>query len=561
MLYRNGVIWTGDCARPWARALWVEGGVVRAVGPEAEVAAAAGAGTAVTDLRGAFLCPGLVDAHCHVLGFGLALERVDLTGAASLDDALRRLAAAPSVRAPASRAGWILGRGWDQNLWPGSGFPGRLDLDRILPEAPVSLSRVDGHALWVNSRALAEAGITRATPDPPGGRIVRDAAGEPTGILIDAAMDRVARAIPPTGSEAKARAIARSQEALAAAGLTAVHDMGMSAGDLAVYRESAAAGAIRVRVYAALGADEPRLPELLAAGPDREWGRGRFRLGMVKFYVDGALGSRGAALLEPYADDPGNSGLLLTEPAALREGLVRVARAGFQCAVHAIGDRANRVALDAWEAILAGGAWGAEPPPDLSSVRPGPQPPGVRPGMRLEHAQILAPADLARVGRLGVLASVQPTHCTTDMAWASARLGEARLAGAYAWRTLADEGAVLAIGSDFPVEPHDPRFGLHAAVTRCRPGGTPPGGWRSGQRLGREEALAAATAAPAYASGDLARAGTLAPGKVADLSVFDTNLVTCDPAGILSARTLLTVVGGETVYRDPAGFGEEGERA
>ena len=492
MLLKNGVIWTGDPSRLWAEAMLVEGPTLRAVGSEASVAGLAGPDTPVIDLHGAFVTPGLVDAHGHVLGLGQSLERVNLLGLNSLEETLARVAGAVAARRTAGTDSWILGRGWDQNDWPGERFPGRHDLDRVSREVPVSLSRVDGHALWVNSRALELAGITAATPDPAGGKILRDPDGNPTGILVDNAGDLVARVVPRSSREAKARAIETAGRTLARAGLTAVHDMGMSAGELAIYRELAETNRLAIRVYAALSAGsdlvagagaDPGLAAALENGPDRDWAHGRFKLGMVKFYVDGALGSRGAALLAPYRDDPGNRGLLVTEPEALRAGMALALRRGFQCAVHAIGDRANREALDAWASVRESDPAAAKAPPvpeaPLTLVG---DVPAVRPPVRLEHAQIIAPADLPRVGALQVVASMQPTHCTGDMPWAPDRLGEERLHGAYAWRSLVDGGAVFVLGSDFPVESHDPLRGLYAAVTRRRPG--PAGTGVVGRRNG-----------------------------------------------------------------------------
>ena len=292
--------------------------------------------------------------------------------------------------------------------------------------------------------------------------------------------------------------------------------------------------------------------EVLARGADREWRDGLFKLGMVKFYMDGALGSRGAALLEPYADDPGNRGLLLMDREAAKRGLAAALRAGFQCAVHAIGDRGNRVLLDAWEELRASGdpAFLPRPVPAAPASGIGDLPP-VLPPVRLEHAQILAPDDIPRVGALGVLASMQPTHCTSDMPWAPDRLGERRLPGAYAWRSMVEAGAVFAAGSDFPIEPPDPLFGIYAAVARRGRDGIPAEGWSPDQRLTREEALLAFTAAPAYACGDLHRRGTLTAGKDADLVVWDRDLLACPQEDLLRARARLTVTGGRVTWRDP----------
>lgn len=555
VIYTNGAIWTGDPARPWAEALWVTGETIAAVGTEEDVAARAAetAGTRVVDLGGAYLMPGLVDAHAHVQGFGLGLDRVDLVGTTSLQETLERVRRRVVQAREAGHTGWIRGRGWDQNDWAGHDFPTARDLDRVSETYPVVLTRIDGHAYWVNSRALAVAGIKAGTADPPGGRVLRDAKGEPTGVLVDAAKDLVLAVMPEVDAATKARGIRLAARAMARAGLTGAHDMGMSEAELAIYRSLADEGALGVRIYASISATDPHLDRVLAAGPDRTWRDGCFKLGMVKFYVDGALGSRGAALLEPYSDEPGNRGLFQLPPDSLRAGMQAALAAGFQCAVHAIGDAANRAALDAWESISGGDpAAFAHPVPEAPASDVGDVPSRIPP-VRIEHAQVVAPEDLPRFGRLGVVASMQPTHATSDLPWAGERLGKERLRGAYAWRTLVDEGAVLAAGSDFPVESHDPRFGLYAAVTRRAVEGGPAGGWSPEERLTRNEALVAFTAAPAYVSGDLDRLGTLTPGKLADFVVFDRNLATCDPERILTARTLLTVVGGRVLWADPEG--------
>ncbi len=549
MRIENATIWTGDAARPWAEALWIEDGIVRAVGSTVDVREQAPNAPAL-DLRGAFVCPGLVDAHAHVLGFGLTLERVDLVGAASLDETLGRVAEWAARRRAEESNGWILGRGWDQNDWPETRFPTAADLDRVCPDLPVCLNRIDGHAIWVNTRALELAGVTAATPDPEGGRIERDASGRPTGVFVDAAEQLVLDAVPPVDRETTARAIRRATALLAEAGFTGIHDMGMSADELAIYRELADRGDLAVRIYGAIGSDEPGLEEILARGPDADWRNGVFRLGMVKFYADGALGSRGAALLEDYTDDPGNRGLLVTPPEDLELGMRAALRAGFQCAVHAIGDRANRIVLDLSRSLVVEEPGSVTKPavPVAPLTLIGEVPP-VRPPVRLEHAQIIHPDDLGRLGALGVVASMQPTHCTSDMPWAPDRLGPDRLRGAYAWRSVIDGGAAFAAGSDFPIESHDPRLGLFAAVTRRPPAGGAV--WSPEERLGRAEALAAFTVAPAYVSGELHRLGTLTPGKHADVTVFDRNLVTCDPQDLLAARVLLTLRDGRVTWRDP----------
>ena len=558
MVVTNATVWTGDPARPWAEAVWVEEGRIRVVGSTSEVLADAGPERAPLDLGGRFVCPGLVDAHAHVLSFGLSLERVDLVGTRTLEETLSRVAQTAGECRAAEAGGWIRGRGWDQNDWPEERFPTRQDLDRVSGEIPASLERIDGHALWVNTRALELAGIDASTPDPDGGKIHRDAGGNPSGILVDTATELVEKVIPEPGAGAKARAIRRAAEAMARAGLTGVHDMGMSLEELAIYRELDEAGELGVRIYGSISATELRLADVLAAGPDGGGRSGAFRLGMVKFYVDGALGSRGAALLAPYADDPGNLGLLIMGGEALADGMAAALDRGFQCAVHAIGDRANRTVLDVWESLA----------PRYPEPWPVPSAPlsflGERaaalPKVRIEHAQIVDPGDIPRVADLGVVASMQPTHCTSDMPWAPKRLGSDRLPGAYSWRSLVDGGALLAAGSDFPVESHDPLLGLYAAVTRRGVDGIPEDGWSPSERLSREEALVAFTAAPAYAGGDLHRLGTLTPGKLADLAVFDRNLATCDPEDLLEARCLAAVVEGRVLWAAPELAETLGER-
>jgi predicted amidohydrolase YtcJ len=550
VLLENGVIWTGDPVRPWADSLVVEGDRLGGVGIR-EDAALRTPGARRVDLEGAFVCPGLVDAHAHILGYGRGRSRIDLTGARSLHEALGRVERGVASRQEGrGKSLWVRGRGWDQNHWLEERFPTRHDLDPIAADVPIVLTRVDGHAFWVNTRALSLAGITRNAAEPPGGRILRDADGEPSGILIDDAMELLARVLPEEGREENREAIGRAMPLLARAGLTGVHDMGMRAPEAAAYREMAEEDALPIRVYGALLADDPDLARILASGPDMDWIGGTFRLGMVKFFMDGALGSRGAALLAPYRDDPGNTGILRLDADSLERMLESVLQHGFQCAVHAIGDRGNRIALEVWQRVR-------QRRPESSRGRPVPEAalswigkvPALLPPFRLEHAQVLCPEDLHRLGSLGILASMQPGHCTSDMPWAPDRLGPDRLPGAYAWRSVLDQGVVLAAGSDFPVESPEPLRGLYAAVTR-KPADGSHAAWSPEERLGREEALAAYTAAPAYASGDLHRLGTLTPGKLADFVVFDRNLVTCDPEALLEARALLTVVNGRVAWAD-----------
>jgi predicted amidohydrolase YtcJ len=402
VFYGNAVIWTGDPARPWAEAMLVKDSRIVAVGSEAEVEAEAGSGVKRVDLGGSFVCPGLIDAHAHVLGFGLSLERVNLVGTQSLEETLDRIRDYVVQRREEGFTGWIRGRGWDQNDWPVTEFPTRRDLDLVSEDFPVVLSRIGGHAMWANSRALTLAGIDSETPDPAGGKIHRDASGKPTGILVDTAKEFLVSAIPETDREVKSRAIRRAIRAMAEAGLTGAHDMGMSTSELTIYRELEQKGELDARIYASISSTDPELQEVLDRGPDREWQGGTFKLGMVKFFVDGAMGSRGAALIGDYSDDPGNRGLLIIETDSLAAGMKDALNAGFQCAVHAIGDRGNRTVLDCWESILVKnpevGTGHSVPGAALSligEVEP------IIPPVRIEHAQVIHPDDLGRVGELG----------------------------------------------------------------------------------------------------------------------------------------------------------------
>ena len=545
MVITDAVIWTGSPASPWAQALWVEDGIIRAVGSNREVLDELPQGTQLQSAEGAFICPGLVDAHAHLLSFGLQLQRVDLVGAVSLDASLSRISSVAVAMDAAEQPGWLRGRGWDQNDWPHQVFPTAADLDRVTGDRPAVFERIDGHAVWVNSAALEKAGITRETPDPNGGKIERDDQGHPTGVLIDNAEELIWDVVPEPDRLTKKHSLRAAAQVLTAAGLTTVHDMGMNADDLAVYRELSAEEDLGLRVYAAFSATDTALNDVLADGPDEGWQGGWFRLGMVKFYLDGALGSRGAALIHPYSDDQGNRGLLVTSQEDFSSTLPRVLSSGFQAAVHAIGDRGNRMALDTWGTARAAAPDPPGVPEPAGSYLGSPQ--SIRPQMRVEHAQIIEPGDLDRFAELQVVASMQPTHCTSDMPWAPLRLGPDRLEGAYAWRSLRQRGVLLACGSDFPVESHDPLKGIYAAVTRKPPGEDHPG-WSPHERLARQEALVTFTAAPAYVSGDLDRLGTLAPGMEADFVVWDRNLITCDPESVLDAEVIRTVIRGKTVF-------------
>ena len=466
--------------------------------------------------------PALTDAHGHVVGLGLALVRVELRSCRSPEDCASRVRDMLGKVPPGS---WIQGRGWDQNLYPDQQFPTRAVLDAVAPNTPVWLRRVDGHAAWANSEALRRAKITRDTPDPPGGKVLKDASGEPTGILIDRAEDLVENAIPPPSEIEVEQAILRAQDLLVSEGLTSAHEMGISVGVADIYLRLAREGRLKLRIYAHWAGDPSILVEAFRRGPARASGPDElFALRAIKLYADGALGSRGAHLKAPYSDDPHNTGLVLTPASEIEQISRRALAAGYQVSTHAIGDAANHDVLEAYARA------------------------GVTPAarFRIEHAQIVDPTDIPRFAQLGVIASMQPTHGTSDMPWAEKRLGRARLAGAYAWQRFLHAGVHLAFGSDFPVELSDPRLGLFAAITRTDLQGQPAGGWLPDQQLTVEEALRAFTSGAAYAAFEEGWRGKLEPGMAADLTVFDGPLDT--PEHIVKRKVLMTIVAGRVVY-------------
>lgn len=469
------------------------------------------------------MLPGLIDAHGHLMGLGFSLLQADLVGTRSRDDVLAR------VREHARRMGakgWITGRGWDQNDWPEAAFPTKDVLDATFAERPVWLERIDGHAGWANSAALRAAGITDQTPDPQGGKILRDGDGKATGILIDTAMALVDKVVPKPSKEQRRTALALAVARAASLGLTQVHDAGVSLDDLQLMREFANNQQLPIRIYAMADGDNSAFAELCRKGPYRHES-GRLAMRAVKLYADGALGSRGAALLNAYSDDPGNKGLLIQPEDRLKALIARAAVCKIQPAVHAIGDRANRLVLDAYANMS-----------DEQRKR-------LRP--RVEHAQVVDVVDLKRFASLGVIASMQPTHATSDMPWTLARVGPDRLRGAYAWKSLRDSGAVMAFGSDFPVESVDPKLGLYAAVTRQDQAGEPPGGWRSEERMTFAQALAGFTIDAAFAAHMEQEIGSLEPGKRADFIVVSTDPFMLKGRGLLGLSVRSTWLDGRQV--------------
>lgn len=523
-VYYHGVIHTMDERFPVVEALAVRAGRIVAAGSSREILAASPPSAERVDLGGRAVVPGLVDAHAHFLGYAEKAAWIDLRGASSAADVLARVAAAPAGESGA----WILGRGWDQNDWSDPSYPGRDELDRVVGDRPAYLVRVCGHAAWVSSAALRIAGIDRGTADPPGGRILRGPEGEPSGILLDNAMDLVREAIPPVSAGERKRLLREAASRCLAAGLVGAHEMGISAETVDIYRELYAAGELPFRVTAYLEGGDPSILPLLEKGPWTE--SDFFSIAGVKFYADGSLGARSAALLEEYADDPGNRGILMRTPDSLCAEILRCHEKGFQAAVHAIGDAAVREALDVFERVLAG-----RPASDRRH--------------RIEHAQIVSPADVPRFARLGVIPSMQFVHCVSDMPWVGARIGPARERGAYAWRSLLEAGSRIPGGSDFPVESIDPLLGIHAAVARATTSGEPAGGWHPEERLTMAEALRAFTVDAAWAARREAIAGSLSPGKLADFVVLSDDPFAVEAAAVPRIRVLATVLGGSFAYR------------
>jgi predicted amidohydrolase YtcJ len=528
LLVTNARIYTADSLRPTAAAMAVRAGRVVWVGEAAGAAPYRGPATRVVDLAGRTVIPGMIDAHAHLFGLGESLRSVDLVGTRSYDEVVQRVA----ERARTLPAGsWVTGRGWDQNDWPEQRFPTHEALSRAVPDHPVLLERVDGHAMLANAAAMRVAGIGRATRDPAGGKVLRDAAGAPTGVLVDNAQSLVEGRVPaPTVAERREIALAAVKEANRW-GLTGVHEAGVGRNVIDAYEALAREGRFTLRNYVMVsGSDEPSLRHYLARGPQSALYDGHLWVRAVKLYADGALGSRGAALIKPYTDDPHNRGLLVTTPARLRDVARRAYAAGFQVNVHAIGDQANRTALD----VIA------------SAVGPTG---GTRDHRwRVEHAQVLDPADIPRFARLRAIPAMQASHQTSDMPWAEQRLGPERVKTAYAWRSLLATGVIVPNGSDFPVEQVNPLLSFHAAFTRESPDNQPPGGWHPEQRMTREEALKSMTIWAAYAGFQDQLLGSLAAGKYADFVVLDRDIMQAAPADVLKANVLSTWVGGKAVY-------------
>ena len=526
MIVTNARIYTADDAQPVAEAMAISGGRLQFVGSLVEAMALRGPATTMVDAGGRTIIPGMTDAHAHLYQLGGVLRQVDLTGTRSYDEVVARVVAKAATLPKGTP---VIGRGWDQNDWSDTRLPTNTGLTAATPDHPVVLTRVDGHAVLANAVAVAKVGITAETKDPEGGRILRDARGVATGVFVDNAQRLLAGATTG-GAQANPRDLLRSavQEANRW-GLTGVHDMGVSPAVVGTYEAAAQAGELTLRAYVLLSGDSASVAWAFNKGPRSALFDGRLWVRSIKLYGDGALGSRGAALLDPYADDAQNNGLLVMQPAYITGVSERALRTGWQVATHAIGDRANRLALDAYAAALK-----TVPTADHR--------------FRIEHAQIIHHDDIGRFAMLGVIPSMQASHQTSDMYWAGNRLGTERLRGAYAWRSLLASGTIVPNGSDFPVENVNPLISFHAAIARQDADNFPVGGWYPEQRMTREEALRSMTIWPARAAFQETVLGSLAVGKYADFVLLDQDIMRIAPELVLQTRVLQTWVGGAKVY-------------
>lgn len=520
LLIHGGPIHTGEGS---VEALAIRDGKVAVAGSLVQARRAV-PGAKDVDLKGAAAFPGFVDAHAHLSGIGFREMTLNLEGTASVEDLVARLKA---WNAANPGTGAVSGRGWIETHWPEKRFPSRQDLDRAIPDRPVVLGRADGHAIVANTAMLALAGVTRDTAAPAGGQILKDPSGEPTGMLIDNAMGLVRGKVPPPSAAAKAEAVRRGVDIYASRGWTGLHDMGSSTEEVGYQRALAANGRMPIRIDNYMSPKDAAA--VLSSGPSQD-PTGLVRVRGVKMYMDGALGSRGAALLAPYADAEG-TGLILT-PRETIDGVLKQARgSGAQIAVHAIGDRGNRLVLDAFEKAFSG---------DVAALKAA--------RWRVEHAQVLSPQDLPRFSKLGVIASMQASHAIGDLYFAPARLGPERLKGAYAWESLLKSGAVVAGGSDAPVEKGDPLVEFYAAAYRHDLKGFAGPDWGLDEALSRQQALALLTRGPAYAAGREGELGLLKAGAAADISVFSVDLMTAPFPEIAKGRAMMTVVAGRIVY-------------
>ena len=528
LILHNARIYTVDANRQTAEAIAISGDRIVRVGANTEVLSLRGSATRVIDVSGGTIVPGLEDAHGHFTGLGASMQSIDLRGTTTYEQVVGMV----RQRAATARPGeWIVGRGWDQNDWPEKQWPTHELLSAASPNNPVYLTRVDGHAGLANRRALDLAGVTEATADPAGGRLIRAPGNQLSGVLIDTAQSLVSSKIPPVSEAQLEEQILLADREMRRLGLTMVHDAGTDSRTVDAYKRLIDAGRLKTRLYVMLRAPLATLQPALDKGPILDYGNHHLAVRAIKVVADGALGSRGAAMLEPYSDEPGTTGLLTTPPDEVYAQTLAASKAGFQTAIHAIGDRANRLVMDVFERVQ-------REVPGSRALR-----------MRNEHAQILDRAEIPRFAALNVIASMQPTHATSDMPWVPARIGQERMAeGAYVWRKLMTAGAMIASGSDFPVELANPMLGFYAAITRQDPKGQPASGWMPGERMTRDEALASFTRNAAFAAHAETQLGTLEAGKLADLVVLSKDIMRVASSEILTTTVRMTIVGGEVVY-------------
>lgn len=547
-LYVKGVVYTMDDANTVTEAFAVTGDRIVGTGSTASTERRFKPKN-VVDLRGKTVLPGFIDSHAHFFSLGVARMTVDVLGTRTEREAADRVRERVAKSSPGQ---WIRGRGWDQNEWPSRQFPMHASLDKIAPYNPVYLIRVDGHAVWVNKRALEVAGVDRSTQEPPGGKIIRDAAGNPTGIFVDNAISLVQGHLPQMTDEEEREAMHLAAQECVRDGLTTIHDMGIDSMEVELYTKLIDEGQLPLRIYAAVGGIGDLWNKFLKNGPLIGYGDNRLTIRALKLYIDGALGSRGAALIEPYSDEPGNRGLTVSSEELIHSATVDALKHGFQVCTHAIGDRGNNIVLRTYAAALQ------EVP--VKDAR-----------LRVEHAQVLDPGDIPKFKEYGIVPSMQPTHCTSDMYWAESRLGPRRIRYAYAWRSLLETGARIPGGSDFPVENPNPIWGIYAAVTRKDKEGRPQNaedgrkyfqisqeemtdtmafgnGWYPAQKMTREEALRSFTSWGAWAAFEEHLKGSLQKGTLADFVILSSDIGKIPDKEILDVRVLKTYVGGKEVY-------------
>ena len=532
IVFKNGNVYTANDKAPQAQAIAVKADRIVFVGTNDAAQKYVGANTRVVDLHGSTVLPGFTDSHQHLSGVGQREMTLNLEGTTSLGDLLAKVKARVDQAKPGE---WVTGRGWIETHWQPPVFPTRWDLDKVAPNNPVILGRADGHGAVANSAALKLAGVDKNTPNPFGGEISKDKqSGEPNGMLLDAAQGLVRRKVPPTTAEDAERAVVLGVKRDIGLGWTQIQDAGGSYADVDIFKKLYAASTIKLRIYKAVYGPGPNATRLLNEGPTIGAFDHRFTLRTIKVVSDGALGSRGAALLAPYSDAPETSGFLTVKAEELRPMLIDALKKGIQVETHAIGDRANRFILDEYETALK-----AVPPGERKVAEP---------RWRVEHAQIVNPADIPRFAKLGIIPSMQPSHAIGDLFFAPSRLGIERLAGAYAWQSFIKSGVVVPGGSDAPVERGEPMIEFYAAVARKDPKGFSGEGWHPEEAVTREQALKMFTLWPAYAAFEETLRGSIEAGKLADLTILSADIMKIPEADILQTRCVMTVINGEIVF-------------